>query len=213
MIDFRSQIRHVYELGDVQHITHLDNLKDILTDGCIFSKNQMLTLGKKFKDISSESVQTGRANITIPCSGKPLHDYVPLYWGKKTPMVSSLRKINDTLLFLIFSTELLLQYDCLISDGNARSVKTQFKKFRQLGDLDILDCKSINTSKYAYDDEIKRRKQSELLVLNNLPLNHLLRIICYSEAVKNKVETLLTTHCTTCGVYVGLGNYYYMDNK
>jgi len=118
-----------------------------------------------------------------------------------------------TLLFLIFSTELLLQYDCLISDGNARSVKTQFKKFRQLGDLDILDCKSINTSKYAYDDEIKRRKQSELLVLNNLPLNHLLRIICYSEAVKNKVETLLTTHCTTCGVYVGLGNYYYMDNK
>ena len=213
MINLRNQIRQVYELSDVQHITHLDNLKDILTDGCIFSKNQMLNLGKQSKDISNESVQTGRANITIPCSGKPLHDYVPLYWGKKTPMVSSLRKINDSLLFLIFSTELLSKYDCLISDGNARSTKTQFKKFSQLNDLDILDCKSINTSKYAHDDEIKRRKQSELLVLNKLPLHHLLRIICYSQAVKNKVETLLATHCTTCSVYVGLGNYYYMDNQ
>ena len=169
MINLRNQIRQVYELSDVQHITHLDNLENILSDGSIFSKNQMLALGKKFNDVSNESVQTGRANITIPCSGKPLHDYVPLYWGKKTPMVSSLRKINETLLFLIFSTELLSDYDCIISDGNARSTKTQFKQFKQLNDLDLLDNKSINTSKYAYDDEIKRRKQSELLVLNNLP--------------------------------------------
>ena len=209
MTSLSNQIKQNYELGHVSHMTDYENLESILVEDGILSTNQISKKSMTFTDISNESVQCGRGSITVPCSGKPLHDYVPLYWGRKTPMVSVLRDRNDTLLFLMFSTNLLSEYDCVISDGNARTAGTSFRDYSQLSDLDHLTPKDINTAKYASDDEVKRRKQSELLVLNKLPLKHLQYIVCYSDVVKTKVEALLTTHSVTCGVYIGAGNYYY----
>jgi len=205
-----SDIKAKYELGDVLHMTDLQNLESILSRNEILSHNQVALLGLDIEDISNASVQDGRSNITIPCSGKLLHDYVPLYWGKKTPMVSALRERNETLIFLMFSTNLLNDCSCVVSDGNARSTETIFVNFTHIDDLRLLYPKDINTSKYANNPDIKRHKQSELLVLNKLPLTHLLRIICFSESVKSRVEELLTTHSVNCGVYIGRGNYYYI---
>jgi hypothetical protein len=97
----------------------------------------------------------------------------------------------------------------VISDGNARSDVTKFVKYSQLNDLDMLTPKYINTVKYASDAEIKRCKQSELLVLDKLPLKHLQRIVCYSHTVKSKVEALLTAHRVSSSVYIGSTNYYF----
>lgn len=205
-----NDIKAKYELGDVLHMTDLQNLESILSRKEILSHNQVTHLGLAIEDISNASVQDGRSTKTIPCSGKLLHDYVPLYWGKKTPMVSTLRDRNETLIFLMFSTNLLSDYSCVISDGNARSAETTFVNFTHIDDLNILYPKDINTSQYANDSDVKRHKQSELLVLNKLPLKHLLRIICFSESVKSAVEKLLTTHGVNCGVYIGKGNYYYL---
>ena len=191
MTSLSDQIKKKYELANVLHMTDLENLKSILSEGAILSHNEVTKNALHFKDISNESVQCGRAAIIIPCSGRPLHDYVPLYWGRKTPMVSALRKRNETLLFLMFFTNLLAEYDCMISDGNARSHGTTFRAYIELSDLDILSPKDINTVKYAYDEAVKRRKQAELLILNRLPLKHLLYIVCHSAMVKTKVETLL----------------------
>jgi hypothetical protein len=209
MRSLSETIRKKYELGHALHMTDLENLNSILSNRAIFSHNLINTQRLNFVDISNESVQRGRADIIISCTDKPLHDYVPLYWGKKTPMVSALRTRNETLIFLMFSTNLLAEYDCVITDSNARSSGTRFASYTQLSDLELLKPKDINTAKYAYDDEIKRRKQSELLVLNKLPLKHLLYIVCYSHTVKSKVEPILATHSVTVDVYIGAGNYYY----
>ncbi len=209
MTTFSDQIRSKYELGEVQHMTDLQNLELILRELAILSNNQIKKKSIQILDISNQSVQCGRANITIPCTSRPLHDYVPLYWGKKTPMVSALRSQNETLVFLMFSTDLLAEFDCVLSDGNARSNGTTFKVFKQLSDLDFLNHRDINTLKFAHDDEIKRRKQSELLVLDRLPLKHLRYIICYSEIVKLKVQALLIAHGARRGVYIGRSNYYF----
>lgn len=209
MVKLSQQIRAKYQLGDVMHMTDVENLESILQEGKIFSNNQMKLRKLAFTDISNESVQFGRAIITVPCTGKLLHDYVPLYWGKKTPMVSALRNLRESLIFMMFSTDLLADYNCVVSDGNARSCNTAFKEFMQLSDLDILNPRDINTVKYASNAEIKRRKQSELLVLEGLPLKHLLYVVCYSLDVKLKVQALLTTYSLNCGVYIGKGNYYF----
>ena len=209
MTTLSTQIRQNYELGNVQHMTDFENLESIFSNGEILSHNQVNSQNVTITDISNVSVQTGRAIITIPCTGKALHNYVPLYWGKKTPMVSALRERNDSLVFLMFSTNLLAEYDCVISDGNARTAGTSFRSYTQLSDLDLLTPKDINTHKYAHDTEVKRRKQSELLVLDRLPLKHLLYLVCPSNEVKLKVEALKTTHGVNCGVCIGGGNYYY----
>jgi len=160
-------------------------------------------------DISNLSVQLGRSLITVPCTGNELHQYTPLYWGKKTPMVASLQEQNDNLIFLQFSTDLLEDHDCVISDGNARTSGTTFREFKEIADLEILDPKSISTVKYAHDVEIKRRKQAELLVHDFIGLEHLKCIICYNEDVKSKVTELISAHGVKCGVYINVGAYYF----
>jgi hypothetical protein len=202
-------IRDKYELGDVLHMTHVSNLESILASKVISSKAKLTETNKKYTDISNSSVQDGRSLITIPCSGHELHQYVPLYWGKKTPMVASLQGQNDDLIFLQFTADLLEDHDCVVSDGNARTNGTIFREFKEITDLEILDPKSINTVKYAHDAEIKRRKQAELLVHDFIGLEHLKCIICHNEDVKSKVMALISAHRVKCGVYVNVGAYYF----
>jgi hypothetical protein len=61
----------------------------------------------------------GRAAITLPASQRPLHDYVPLYLGFKTPMVAIKQAHNEDLLFLRFSLGVLVTPGSVVCDGNA----------------------------------------------------------------------------------------------
>lgn len=203
-----KQIKTKYELGFPSHMTHLNNLQSIISAGGISSKNR---LGQQtYTDISNQGVQGGRAAITVPCTGRPLHDYVPLYWVTKTPMSSAVREHNDHLIYLRFSSDILQAYPpCVISDGNARTGGTQFWVFTQLSDLDNLDAKGINSGKYADDEELKRRKQSEILILDFLPLTHLHHVICPSDMVKQQVEQMLGQAKIKASVWIGGSNHYY----
>jgi hypothetical protein len=202
-------IRNKLELGDVLHMTHIDNLNSILKSKAIFSKKYVDQNVKTYTDISNKSVQDGRSGIVIPCTGNELHEYVPFYWGRKTPMVASLQDQNEDLIFLQFYSDILEENECVITDGNARTSGTMFKSYNDISDLNILDSKSINTVKYADDPEVKRKKQSEVLVPNSIGLGHLKCIICHSEDVKTKVQSLISTHRVNCGVYVNAGAYYF----
>ena len=143
----------------------------------------------RFSDSSNASVQVIRANKTISNTGKPLHDYVPLNFGRKTPMASAIRNLNDSLIFFAFSFDILNDLECVISDGNAADAKTSFKVLHSVDDLDFLDHKAINSQSYAHDNEIKRRKKSELLILDLLPIMYLKYVICPSDMVKMTVDT------------------------
>ncbi len=81
---------------------------------------------------------------------RALHDYAPLYFGRKTPMASALRELNNSLIFLAFDFNILLGRPCIITDAN-----TTFREFNSVDDLQILDPKSINTHLYAHNEEIK----------------------------------------------------------
>lgn len=181
-------------------MTHIQNLASILRDGEIRSYNQMR--GHTYLNLSNPDVQAGRASITISATGKPLHDYVPLYLGFKTPMVSVNQNHNEDLLFLQFSLDILNSGKVVISDGNARSARTQFKVFSQLVDLDFLDIKAIRALKYAYDSELTRKKQAEILIPDTLKLGQLLYITCYSESAKTRLLAILTESGITVPIQV-----------
>lgn len=203
------QIREKFELGDVLHMTHIENLDSILRTKAIFSKTEMDKKNQEYNDISNESVQLGRSKVTIPCTNKELHEYVPFYWGRKTPMIAALQDQNEDIIFLQFHSDILEDNECVLSDGNARSTVTHFKSFTNLADLEFLDNKSINTVKYGSKPEVKRKKQSEVLVYNFIGLENLKCIICFNEVVKSKVKALISTHGVNCGVYVNAGAYYF----
>lgn len=211
MNELYQEIKTRFELGPVSHMVHIDNFESIVQAGGLYSKNEMILKAINYKDIADSSVQSGRSEVYIKETGKPLHDYVPLYWGNKTPMVSAVREHNESLLFLRFSTNLLSEYDCVISDRNARSNDTIFREYSSIEDLEILNPKLINSHKYAKNGKESlayKQKQAELLVLKFLPLKYMHSVICFDSMIQNKVSGILAKSPFSPYILVNRGFYY-----
>lgn len=178
-------IRQRFQLGPANHMTHIENLEGILDVRGVESFNRMN--GKKYRDLSNPDVQKGRAQITIPNVNRPLHDYVPLYFGFKTPMVAVNQDRNEDLIFLRLSLDVLSMPGVVITDGNARANETKFVPYQSIDDLKILDVKAIQSVKYANNPQMKRRKQAEILIPDFLPIERVLDIICFNDTPMARV--------------------------
>ncbi len=202
-----QQIRSRYGLGPASHMTHLNNLPTILGAGELRSYSQMR--GRTYQNIANEDVQAGRAAKTVPPTNRPLHDYVPLYFGFKTPMVAVNQEKNEEIIFLRFSLEILQFPGVVITDGNARSNSTAFRTYSGIDDLSIVDAKAVNTVKYAHDGELKRCKQAEILVPDSLPFVHVFDLVCFSDSTRAKVLRILEEFGINKPIYVNPGWYFH----
>ncbi|MBK8202582.1 MAG: DUF4433 domain-containing protein [Bdellovibrionales bacterium] len=90
-------INEKYQVWVAHHMTHIDNLRPILEAGELRSYNLMR--GQSYRNLANEDVQAGRAAIMVSATQKPLHDYVLLYLGFKTPMVAINQNHNEDLLY------------------------------------------------------------------------------------------------------------------
>ena len=117
-------INEKYQIWVAHHLTHIENLNEILHSGELRSYNLMR--GQSYRNLANEDVQAGRSVISIGPSQKPLHDYVPLYLGFKTPMVAINQSHNEELLYLRFPLDILGTSGSFVADGNARSAATKF---------------------------------------------------------------------------------------
>ena len=154
----------------------------------LLCKNDMRAL--PYLSLANEDVQTLRAGKTV--FDRPLHDYVPLYFGKKTPMVAVNGDRNEEMIFFRYSLNILAWPDVVFSDGNAATKSTVFHLFQSIESLDALDTSAVLATRYAGDLELKRRKQAEILVPSFLSLPEAYEIICFSEGAKKKVEYILS---------------------
>jgi hypothetical protein len=187
-------------------MTHIKNLAGIVQEGAIRAYNFMR--GRSYRNLSNDDVQQGRAGITVPASGRPLHDYTPLYFGFKTPMVAWNQAHNEELIFLRFSLNILAEDGVIITDGNARSTGTQFRRFQSLDDLSILDVRAVNSVRYASDSEMKRKKQAEILFPDAISFSNVLDIICFSTTAQNRVLAILAKSGMKMSVKVNPGWYF-----
>jgi hypothetical protein len=199
-------INEKYQVWVAHHMTHMDNLRPILQIGELRSYNFMR--GQSYRNLANEDVQSGRAAITVPSSQKPLHDYVPLYLGFKTPMVAINQAHNEDLLFLRFSLDVLATPGAIVCDGSARSNASKFYLFTGPDVFSSLDVTAIRSVKYAKDPEIKRKKQAEVLIPDRLPMVQMLDMICYSESAKTRALSILIEFGKKKAVKVNPGWYF-----
>jgi hypothetical protein len=188
-------------------MTHADNLDSILTAGEIYSKNKMGT--RPFKSIANSSVQERRSKVIVPQSGRPLHDYVPLYFGNRTPMSAVVQDHNEDIFFFRFSLEILVHQGLIFTDGNAAASVTKFFEYDGIESLRKLDVATINRPNYSGDDEKKRKKAAEILIPDALSLSQVLDIICFSEIAKSRILSALKKHDRTWRINVNPGTWYF----
>jgi hypothetical protein len=202
-----KQIYAKYQLGPASHMTHMDNVGAILEAGELRSYHLMR--GHSYRNLANDDVQAGRAAKAVPVTGRPLHEYVPLYFGNRTPMVAVNERHNEDIVFIRLSLDLLAIGGVVITDGNARSVATQFREFTQLSDLDLVDARAINTVKYSGDPELKRKKQAEVLIPERLALSYVYEFICYSNEAKQRLLAIFEQYGKKFRVTVSPGNWYF----
>lgn len=199
-------INEKYQVWVAHHMTHMDNLRPILQAGELRSYNLMR--GQTYHNLANEDVQAGRAAIIVSASQKPLHDYVPLYLGFKTPMVAINQAHNEDLLFLRFSLDILATAGAVVCDGNARSNGSKFYLFNGPDVFSNLDVKAIRSVKYSGDTELKRKKQAEVLIPDHLPVSQMLDIVCYSESARTRALSILSEFGIRKAVKANQGWYF-----
>ena len=198
-----------FRLAPAFHFTLIDNLHEILQAGCLFSKT---TVGHRLNtDLSNPEIQKARDNTVIPATGRRVTEYVPLYFGFKTPMLSLKRKQNEDIIYLRFTLDILGISGAVFSDVDASDRDTKFFAFQKVDDLAVLDHATINGAKWGTDLDKKRRKQSEILIPDSLTLSYLVDIFCYSESSRIRTQNVLNSFTNGLKAVVKPG-FYFSEN-
>lgn len=187
-----NEILDSHDIRYLYHITHIQNLKSILAIG-LKSHNLAYSLGLTSKDISDNQVNERREKI---------HNYVPLYFTPKNPMLFRRKNIQSDLVILCINRGLLMQ-NMLFTDGNAASKST--KIYSNIQDLNKINW-DILKSKYWTDHvDGKRIKCSEVLIPNEIGVNSIQKIICYDQKSIDYVNSI----STICKISMELNRNYY----
>lgn len=160
----------------IYHITHIDNLESILSEGGLLAYNIMLETQTNYTNIAYQNIQDRRATNDVPCGGGGvLHDYVPFYFAPRSPMPYTISRGNvenytqgqAAVIHLVSSIENIEAEDlCFVfTDGHAVMTFTDFfDDLNYLGaiDWDVMESRYWNDTNE--DNDRKRRRQAEFLV-------------------------------------------------
>ena len=179
-----EKILDQYDINYIFHMTHIDNLKGLLTKG-IFAHCNTLVQTK----IDNEMVNN-RRNVVEPIYGKKINFYVPFYFNPKNAMLYTNKDREDDIIFLVVDRRLIFQNKSLFTDGNAASNSTKF--YDNLGSLKELDWGCLGSEYWNDYDDGKRKKMAEVLIPKKVESSSIMKIYCKTYAIKNIVDKIVS---------------------
>ena len=178
-------------------ITHIDNVKHITHFGITHANSKNHNIN--YKPIGDKSLISRRKEFITP-NGKSLGGYIPFYFGIRMPMLYVIQKgyngvsqiHPEKIVYCVSSVEQILKHHIpfYFTDGHAVDSLSEFYGHNELENIDkIIDLNAIKTKywKNENDLDIKRRKEAEFLIENDLPSAAVLGFIVYNELSKNKL--------------------------
>lgn len=176
-------------------MTHVNNIAHILRFGITHfnSVNRNLT----YKPIGDSSLISSRNRFQLP-NGKMLGEYIPFYFGRRMPMLYVIQKgFNgvtitpaEEIVYCITSVQNIIDRDLnfVFFDGHAKdSLSTFFEKDKITEIESLLDFKAIKALQWTGDTDMKRRKEAELLLVEDLPAEAILGYIVYNSVAEDKL--------------------------
>ncbi len=170
----------------------------------------------------SSEVQRARANIRIPCGpGGTIHDYVPFYFGARSPMLLQLQtgqvegytEGQEPLIYLVSNAQAIAEAGrrFVFSDGHGLARFTEWHD--DLARLDVVDWKCVAARQWndtAAEPDRQRRKQAEFLIHNFCPWPLIQEIVVLNSIVKKRVVSIMKqfTEADRRPVRVNSGWYY-----
>ncbi len=196
----------------VYRITHIDNVPHILQNGITHRNSpnhnpNFVAIGDisliNIRDNKQITVDNGDfLNFDAPTI--TLGNFIPFYFGSKMPMLYVIQNGGNfvtkstpasKIIYLACSVSQLIKTrgDYYFSDGHATDNLTTFYDKTQVNNLsDIIDWNAVKRSYWGGQDNLnlKRKKQAEFLVSEDILPNLILGFGCYDETAKNELIAL-----------------------
>jgi putative nucleotidyltransferase with HDIG domain len=204
-----------YQNRCVYHFTHVDNLPGILEHG-LLSTNEKNRLGIKHTAIAYTDIQSRRSCMKVPCGpGGVVHDYVPLYFCKRSSMLLAVinGKIADQQLIIYFEfpISVMNQYPWVLTDASANtSMPPNF--YDNDENLCKLKWEHIDSKKWGkFSEKEKQARQAELLIHKQIPITAVSKIIVWNESIRDYILKEYE-NAKMAKPHIGFdGHHYYTD--
>jgi hypothetical protein len=159
-------------VNEAFYLAPLDNLDSILTNG-VLPQTEVNRRGLAHSDISEPTVQERREHRDLRSGGissHGLHDFVPLYFARKTPMSFVRRDRTSNLCILVIDIAKACHTadELLFSDGNAATHDSEI--YSNPAELEEhLPLQVIRAPYWPDFADGKQRRSAELLVRSSVP--------------------------------------------
>jgi hypothetical protein len=187
----------------IYRIMHVDNLRICLQRKGLPACNHTPDDGLAYKKIHNEDIQSNRRIRRIPCGPRGvIHDYVPFYFGPRSPMLYQLHtgwvagydEGQEPLVYAVSTAQAVADAGLgfVFSDGHGIARITKW--FDDLADLDKLDWEAIYSTWWKDDlDHMdrQRRKQAEFLVHESCDWRLIQEIGVLNNRMKTRVTNIL----------------------
>lgn len=188
---------HTRSLLYAFRMVHINNVPYIMKNGIIHHDSPLAD--PSYITIGDNEVIRKRKQETY--NGLNLDGYIPFYFGPRTPMLyviqygknGVLKRSAEELVYCVIRLQDIMDSHLsgCFTDGHAMSEITNIYDITELANID----KYVNVAdvfeKYWRDEndlDLKRRKEAELLVKENIPSKFIRGFIVYNEKAK---ETLI----------------------
>lgn len=181
-------------------MTHIENIPHILQNGIthIRSPNR----NPAYVSIGDGGLISNRESFLIP-NLLHLGDYIPFYFGTRMPMLyvihngyNNVRKTpSEDIVYCITTVFEIVdhQLEFVYTNGHAVDGLTEFFEPGTVNNiLDYIDKSAID-KKYWGDDndlDLKRRKEAEFLIRDDIPVSAILGYAVYNLAAKQNLINL-----------------------
>ena len=190
----------------IYHITHMDNLPDIVADGGLVSDAEMIARGGPPAAIGMFTIKRRRVEqLEIDCHpGTKVGDYVPFYFCPRSIMLFVIHRANHPELIYRAGQDPIVHLEAdlhavvawaeackrpwAFSLSNAGAFYTEFRSCVE--ELDQLDWPAIVATDFRSAD-VKEWKQAEFLVYERFPWELVARIGVCSLDMQEHVAAAL----------------------
>lgn len=202
----------------IWRIIHRDNLSWILENGLHCGNSAIKA--PDWVSIGNPELIDKRAHHPVPLPpGGLLNDYVPFYFTPFSPMLRNIhtgwggirKRPNEEIVILVSSLHHIdkLGLPFLFTDCHAYYQWADF--YADLANLDKIDWPLLQRRDFKRDPEDPakfERYQAEALIHQHLPVSGLLGIVCYTEALKQRIEQEIQVRNLNLPVYARTGWYF-----
>ncbi len=188
-----NQLKYAFRLTHIDNIPYIEQCGLVRSDSPLRAPNYV-SIG----DCQVIDIRSGR-----DVKGYHLNEYVPFYLGPRSPMLYVIqhgyngvsRVEAENIVYCVIRLEDLIHnnVDCIFTDGHALSAFTSFYQKNMLPRIgEIIKYEDVFSSWWNIEEDLdlKRRKEAELLVKQDLPAQYVRGYVVYNETARHRLISL-----------------------